>query len=104
MNLIDLFAFIFSLAYRTEEGKPWVLPVVRKTEQIFANDASLNKEYLPVLGFPTFTKLATEMLLGADSAAVKENRVHIMFKSFNNVLYNYIINAIDYTLIIIDQL
>jgi aspartate aminotransferase len=38
------------LAYRTDEGKPWVLPVVRKTERELADDETLNHEYLPVLG------------------------------------------------------
>ncbi|KAF8774442.1 Aspartate aminotransferase like protein [Argiope bruennichi] len=28
-------------AYRTDEGQPWVLPVVRKIEQVLAEDDSL---------------------------------------------------------------
>lgn len=30
-------------AYRTDEGKPWVLPVVRQMEVQLAADESLNK-------------------------------------------------------------
>jgi len=57
-------------AYRTEESKPWVLPVVRKIEEQMAKDTTLNKEYLPVLGLPAFTTAATSMLLGKDSKAL----------------------------------
>lgn len=41
---------LFILAYRTQEGKPWVLPVVRKTEIKLTQDESINHEYLPVCG------------------------------------------------------
>ncbi|CAH0557261.1 unnamed protein product [Brassicogethes aeneus] len=61
-------------AYRTDEGKPWVLPVVRETEKILAENESLNKEYLPVLGLESFTKAATKMLLGEESPAIIEDR------------------------------
>jgi aspartate aminotransferase len=57
-------------AYRTEESKPWVLPVVRKVEEQLAKDHTLNKEYLPVLGLPAFSSAATSMLLGANSPAI----------------------------------
>lgn len=61
-------------AYRTSEGKPWVLPVVHKVEQDLAQDKSQNHEYLPVLGLEDFSKAATSMLLGANSPAIKEGR------------------------------
>lgn len=67
---------LFSLAaYRTDEGQPWVLPVVKKVEQKIANDASLNHEYLPILGLPEFRANASRIALGEDSRAIKENRV-----------------------------
>ena len=37
-------------AYRTDEGVPWVLPVVSKIEKELANDSTLNHEYLPING------------------------------------------------------
>lgn len=40
--------FVYFLAYRTEEGKPWVLPVVKKAEKEIVDDTTLNHEYLPV--------------------------------------------------------
>ncbi|KAI4465734.1 aspartate aminotransferase [Holotrichia oblita] len=61
-------------AYRTEKGTPWVLPVVRQAEKMLAADETLNKEYLPVLGFEKFSAAATTMLLGSDSQALLENR------------------------------
>ncbi|KAL1497505.1 hypothetical protein ABEB36_008455 [Hypothenemus hampei] len=61
-------------AYRTDDGKPWVLPVVRTAEKALANDDSLNKEYLPVLGLDLFSVLSTKMLLGSDSVPLAENR------------------------------
>ncbi|NXJ79016.1 AATC protein, partial [Trogon melanurus] len=62
-------------AYRTDEGQPWVLPVVKKVEQMIANDNSLNHEYLPILGLPEFRANASRISLGDDSPAIKENRI-----------------------------
>ena len=70
-------------AYRSNEAKPWVLPVVRKAEVAIANDDTLNHEYLGQLGMDQFSSLATRMLLGEDSAAVKENRVFFCLKIFH---------------------
>ncbi|KAK0400460.1 hypothetical protein QR680_015257 [Steinernema hermaphroditum] len=61
-------------AYRTEEGKPWVLPVVREAEKRIAADETLNHEYLPVLGYEPFSNAATELVLGKDCVAIKEGR------------------------------
>lgn len=61
-------------AYRTNEGKPWVLPVVRQVEKDLASDDAQTHEYLPVLGLESFSDAATRILLGADSPAVLEGR------------------------------
>ncbi|XP_076241919.1 glutamate oxaloacetate transaminase 1 [Calliopsis andreniformis] len=61
-------------AYRTNEGKPWVLPVVRKVEKSLAADELQNHEYLPVLGLDAFSQAATTMLLGTDSPVIAQNR------------------------------
>lgn len=74
MCVIQILAF---LAYRDDKGQPWVLPVVRQAEKVMANDETLNKEYLPVLGLETFSLAATSMLLGSDSPALLESRVRI---------------------------
>ncbi|XP_029465960.1 aspartate aminotransferase, cytoplasmic [Rhinatrema bivittatum] len=62
-------------AYRTDDSQPWVLPVVKKVEQLIANDSSLNHEYLPILGLPEFRSSASKITLGEDSPAILENRV-----------------------------
>ncbi|PWA71904.1 Aminotransferase, class I/classII [Artemisia annua] len=62
-------------AYRTEEGKPLVLNVVRRAEQLLVNDRSRVKEYLPIVGLADFNKLSAKLILGADSPAIKGNLV-----------------------------
>lgn len=61
-------------AYRTEEGKPMVLRVVRKAEQHML-EKNLNKEYLPIQGLADFCNCTVELLLGNNSKAVQEKRV-----------------------------
>ncbi|TVU35034.1 hypothetical protein EJB05_16900 [Eragrostis curvula] len=62
-------------AYRTEEGKPLVLNVVRRAEQMLINDPTRYKEYLPITGLAEFNKLSAKLIFGADSPAILENRV-----------------------------
>uniref|UniRef100_A0A8D3CN76 Aspartate aminotransferase n=1 Tax=Scophthalmus maximus TaxID=52904 RepID=A0A8D3CN76_SCOMX len=62
-------------AYRTDEGQPWILPVVKKVEKIIVQDEKLNHEYLPILGLPEFRSAASKIALGDDSPAIQENRV-----------------------------
>jgi aspartate aminotransferase len=64
-------------AYRTEQGKPYVLDVVREAEaEILAElGTGNNKEYSPIDG-PADLKTCCRMLgFGDDSPAVKEDRV-----------------------------
>jgi aspartate aminotransferase len=121
-------------AYRDNEGKPFVLPVVRKVsfsqlgrirarredggrrrmrraergveaaglalarrgagavpggvhgvlthctrraqaKQILASDDSIDHEYLPIAGLPSFVSATSKLIFGADSRAIKEDRV-----------------------------
>ncbi|KKA26107.1 hypothetical protein TD95_003124 [Thielaviopsis punctulata] len=65
-------------AYRDDNAKPWVLPVVKKAslaEALLAADPELNHEYAPILGVPAFTTKAAELILGAGSPAIAEKRV-----------------------------
>lgn len=82
-------------AYRTEEGKNWVLPVVHEAEVKLANDPTLDHEYLPVLGLEKFTRAATELVLGSDSVAIKEGRAFgvqcLSGKYWNGILKNLLI-------------
>ncbi|KAJ3030226.1 UNVERIFIED_CONTAM: Aspartate aminotransferase, cytoplasmic [Siphonaria sp. JEL0065] len=61
-------------AYRDNDGKPWILPVVRKVKQNLLTDPTLNHEYLSIDGLRTFTDASAKMILGAESRAVKEKR------------------------------
>lgn len=54
------------------------MPVVKKTEIQIAESLDINHEYLPVCGPDSFTKASVSLLLGEDSPAIKENRVHGM--------------------------
>ncbi|CAM1511497.1 Fc.00g090100.m01.CDS01 [Cosmosporella sp. VM-42] len=62
-------------AYRGDDAKPWVLPVVKKADEILRNDPELNHEYAPIAGLASFTGKAAELILGGDSPALKEKRV-----------------------------
>merc|ERR1719470_434264 len=64
-------------AYCTDEGKPWILPCVKKAETKLASQTQeevINHEYLPVLGLESFASASTAMLLGESSSAISEGR------------------------------
>lgn len=60
-------------AYRTEELKPWVLPVVVEAERRMLA-AGNDKEYLPIEGFAPFNAATARLLLGDGSPALSEKR------------------------------
>jgi aspartate aminotransferase len=62
-------------AYRDNDGKPYVFPVVRKAELAIVADVTLDKEYLPIDGLDTFNKGAQGVLFGFDSPLVGDARV-----------------------------
>ncbi|KAI9010367.1 aspartate aminotransferase [Phycomyces nitens] len=62
-------------AFRTDKLQPYVLPVVKKADTILFNDQSLDHEYQPIAGQPSYTKAAVRLILGQDSQAIKDNRV-----------------------------
>lgn len=41
-------------AYRDDNGKPFIFPIVKKVEQEIVNDKSLDKEYAPIDGLAEF--------------------------------------------------
>ena len=51
-------------AYRGDDGKPWVLPSVRKAEERVVA-ASMNKEYAPIAGVDAFVTPARGLLLAS---------------------------------------
>jgi len=62
-------------AYRDNDSKPWVLPVVKKATDLLFSNPSTDHEYLSIIGLPEFTGPAAKLILGADCAALKEKRV-----------------------------
>ncbi|KAL1944607.1 hypothetical protein VTO73DRAFT_3037 [Trametes versicolor] len=62
-------------AYRDDNGKPWVLPVVKKATDILLNDATLDHEYLNITGLPEYTAAAARLIFGDDSPVITEGRV-----------------------------
>jgi aspartate aminotransferase len=64
-------------AYRTDEGRPWVLPTVLTAEKRILGgleDGSLDHEYLPITGLEDFILAAAELAFGADARAIAEGR------------------------------
>ncbi|KAJ7751951.1 aspartate amino-transferase [Mycena metata] len=62
-------------AYRDDDNKPWILPVVKEATRILLNDEALDHEYLPITGLPEFTSAAAKLILGPSSPALAEGRV-----------------------------
>lgn len=74
----QFFYFYRFLAYRTDEGKPYYIPVVKEAESVVL-DGTLNHEYLPILGLESFTKAASQLLLGDITQRQEEGTVIIFF-------------------------
>lgn len=62
-------------AYRDDNAKPWILPVIKKATNILHDDQALNHEYLPIDGLQSFKSAAARLIFGSDSSAIRENRV-----------------------------
>ncbi|XP_075552852.1 glutamate oxaloacetate transaminase 2 [Dermacentor variabilis] len=60
-------------AYRDDTGKPYVLPSVRKAEEIIMSK-KLDKEYLPIGGMSEFCNAAAQLAFGEDSEVIKSKR------------------------------
>ncbi|XP_002126101.2 aspartate aminotransferase, mitochondrial [Ciona intestinalis] len=58
-------------AYRDDQGKPYVLPTVKKAELAIQG---LDKEYLGITGLPAFTNAAAELAFGAGNTVLTDKR------------------------------
>lgn len=72
MIIIEFFLYA---AYRTNDNKPFVFPVVKKCEIEIVNDPTMNHEYFPMAGNEDYIKVATELILGKDNKALRDKRV-----------------------------
>jgi len=61
-------------AYRDNNGKPYVFPIVKKVEQEIVN-ANLDKEYAPIEGVEDFIKGSKMVAFGWDHPDVTSGRV-----------------------------
>lgn len=57
-----------------------------QAEEVFQKDENRNHEYLPITGLSSFTSAAQKLILGADSAAIKENRVGHLLSPVSSAL------------------
>ncbi|KAK0453991.1 aspartate aminotransferase [Desarmillaria tabescens] len=62
-------------AYRDEDGKPWVLPAVKKAHTLLIDSPTLDHEYLPITGLAEFTTSAAELMFAKESEVIKQGRV-----------------------------
>jgi len=60
-------------AYRTDEGKPFILPSVKQAIKLI-DDANLDNEYGPIAGIPSFTNASARLAFGEDSEVIKSKR------------------------------
>lgn len=60
-------------AYRDDAGKPYVLPSVRKAEEMIMS-RSLDKEYLPIGGMSDFCNAAARLAFGEESDVIQSKR------------------------------
>ncbi|XP_031624785.1 aspartate aminotransferase, cytoplasmic-like [Contarinia nasturtii] len=67
---------LFIGTYLSEENQPYILPAVRRAEVKIFENITTDHEYLSPCGQNSYTKPAIELLLGKDSIAIKEHRVH----------------------------
>jgi aspartate aminotransferase len=60
-------------AYRTDEGKPFILPSVRQANKLI-EQADMDNEYGPIAGISAFTNASARLAFGENSEVIKSNR------------------------------
>ena len=61
-------------AYRTDEGKPFVLESVKKAEHVIEKE-NLDKEYAPISGIAEFCQASVKLAFGDNSRVIKDQLV-----------------------------
>lgn len=61
-------------AYRDDNGKPYVLPCIKKAEQRVVG-SNLDKEYAGIVGIPSFTKASAALALGSENPLIRNETV-----------------------------
>ena len=90
-HIVHLVIASVVLAYQTNEGKPYVLKVVKEAEQRISKDFTLTHEYLPIDGLAAFTDASTAVMFGKESPLVVNRKVRFtllnwiqFYDSFSN--------------------
>jgi len=60
-------------AYRTDDGKPFILDCVKQAEKIIM-EKGMDHEYAPIDGIASYVRNCALLALGNDSSIVKDNR------------------------------
>lgn len=58
-------------AYRDDNNKPFILPSVKKAENIL-HKKEMDKEYAPIVGVADFNSAAAKLAFGADSSVIRD--------------------------------
>ena len=61
-------------AYRDDDGKPYILPCVRRAEEIIL-EKGMDHEYLPISGLDSYVQKCLKLGYGENSRAFNENRI-----------------------------
>ena len=61
-------------AYRDDAGKPYILPCVRRAEEIIL-EKGMDHEYSPIQGIDSYVQKCIKLGYGADSKAFNEGRI-----------------------------
>jgi len=62
-------------AYRDNQGKPYMLDVVKRAEELLVKDNKRNKEYLSIDGHKEFCEVSQTLIFGNESKSLREGRV-----------------------------
>ena len=62
-------------AYRDNNGKPYVFPIVKKVEREIVEDPTLDKEYAPIDGVADFILGSQMVTFGWEDPIIKSGRV-----------------------------
>ena len=61
-------------AYRDDDGKPYILPCVRRAEEIIL-EKKMDHEYLPISGLDSYVQKCLKLGYGENSKGLIENRI-----------------------------
>jgi hypothetical protein len=93
-------------AYRSDEGKPFVLESVKKAEKIIDKE-NLDKEYAPISGLPEFCQASAKLAFGENSRVIKDQLVYeqrlvfsffFIYLCFSLLLYNVLVEQVLFVL------